>query len=958
MLGKRVELDPTLAEDFITESEEYLDNIDQKLLDLESQLSDKECVNDIFRAIHTIKGLSGFLDLELISELSHKLETLLDEIRKEKREATSDVIDVLFQGVDLLRKLIDDVKHVLESDTYVYEPTEDRIAEVESLLNSIYHILQTNAAPSRHDVGAAHDNERHADAKSSPMDHQEERETMAEAKHHEEPAKTADESQPKQDQQTTPAVNEPNSTGFQIPEKLYKDFQIEALDHLEICDQALITLDKQRNNLEAVNNLFRSIHTIKGSSSYLGLKSIAAFSHGLEELLELIRRKEAFHLADEFMDILFESVDCLKGLVESPQDPDRLKNSQQLLETIIEHKNRLQQDTGTDLLEAAPKVQKNSPEAIFLQTARQFVESFKVGIEKLKSEGTEDAKALTILERAIQSLKSSATYMGYSDLLNTVELSEKTLQALQKGEIPSPAGAIDFLEDQLKEITYFLNEVERNLDVPEPPSVAESEPPQSEASAGEDTIPPEQDQPAAIAEEKTNKEQAKKGSHSSEPEHQKPTASEPQRQTPASVSPSKPAPSANGSDGEKKPASGPKTMRIDQRLLDVFMNLVGELIVTRNAFGHVIRHLENHAEDRDKAMKDLRAASQSITRISEEMQRVVMDMRMVPMRNVFQKFPRMVRDLTRKTSKTVDLIIQGEETEIDKGIAEVIGDPLIHIIRNAVDHGIEPPDVRREAGKPEKGTIILRAAHEGNYIVIEVIDDGKGLDPDLLLKKAIEKGLTTPEKAKHLSKEDIYNFIFMPGFSTAKQVTDISGRGVGMDVVRTNLRKLKGNIRVSSEVGQGTHVRLEVPLTLAIIEALLVGVGEDIFAIPIEAVTETVKLKRDQLHSLMTKKAFSLRGEVICVEFLSHLLNLSFQDSQTLNQRDEIPVLIIQAGGERLGLAVDEMYRQEEIVVKPLADYLADLPGLAGASIFGDGKAILILDPEELVSMATERLAA
>jgi len=394
-----------------------------------------------------------------------------------------------------------------------------------------------------------------------------------------------------------------------------------------------------------------------------------------------------------------------------------------------------------------------------------------------------------------------------------------------------------------------------------------------------------------------------------------------------------------------------KTMRIDQRLLDLFMNLVGELIVARNALAHVSGQLDLEPTGQGEIVKGLQKTTQTITRISNEMQRNVMEMRMVPVRNVFQKLSRIVRDAARKTGKKVELILQGEDTEIDKGIAEDIGDPLVHIIRNAVDHGIETPDVRVKAGKPEEGTIVLRASHEGNFIVIDVIDDGAGIDPRVILNKAIENGMLSPEKAGKMREEDIFNLIFMPGFSTAREVTDISGRGVGMDVVRTNLNKLKGSVKVKSEKGQGTHIQLQVPLTLALIEAMLVGVGGSTYAIPVEAIRETVKVRSSEIKSLMKKMTFTHRGDVIGVEMLSRLVDTSGNGGRREKDK-EILVLILQSGSECLGVGVDRLYRKEEIIVKPLADYLAGLPGIAGASILGDGETILILEPAELIAMA------
>jgi two-component system chemotaxis sensor kinase CheA len=396
-------------------------------------------------------------------------------------------------------------------------------------------------------------------------------------------------------------------------------------------------------------------------------------------------------------------------------------------------------------------------------------------------------------------------------------------------------------------------------------------------------------------------------------------------------------------------ATAVKTMRIDQAMLDVFMDLVGELIVTRNAFHHIARELENSQSNRANSLKEFHEASSALDRISGGLQRKVMDMRMIPARELFKRFPRLVRDITRKNGKRVNLVLEGEDTEIDKGVAEDLVDPLVHIVRNSLDHGIETPSVREASKKSELGTLLLRAGQEGNSVFIEVVDDGGGINPGRVLSKAIEKGLVSPEKATTLSPEAINNFIFLPGFSTAKEVTDISGRGVGMDVVQTNLRKLKGNVQLTSEIGKGTKVRLEVPLTLAILDVLLVGVESTTYAIPLQAVTEVVAGGERRLQSLVGRKAITLRGEVVPVEMLSDLLNLRGRDSAGQELRD-FAILVMQVGNQRRGIGVDALYKRQEIVIKPLADYLSGLPGIAGATILGDGRPILILDPMTVIN--------
>jgi len=553
-------------------------------------------------------------------------------------------------------------------------------------------------------------------------------------------------------------------------------------------------------------------------------------------------------------------------------------------------------------LETPEGFSSTDPNAIFLNAASQHLDTMKACLDRVSEKGSLESEEQDVLLRAARSLKSSTNYMGFDEIEKESRTIEDLLQDLKKGELAFAPAITDLIGETIGAIEKHMAGLGRGCEDevcrqerPEKGKTVESP---REAPAGKDSEA-----------------------------HERASSSLPALQAPA------------------------KTMRIDQRLLDLFMNLVGELIVARNTLDHVTRQLDLESMGRNGIVKGLQKTTQTITRISNEMQRNVMEMRMVPVRNVFQKLSRIVRDTARKTGKKVELILQGEDTEIDKGIAEDIGDPLVHIIRNAVDHGIETPHVRLKAGKPEVGTIVLRASHEGNFIIIDVIDDGAGIDPRVILKKAIENGMVSPEKAGEMRQEDIFNLIFMPGFSTAREVTDISGRGVGMDVVRTNLNKLKGSVRVESEKGQGSHIRLQVPLTLALIEAMLVGVGGSTYAIPVEAVRETVKVRSSEIKSLMKKMTFTHRGDVIGIEMLSRLINTS-GNGERREKDKEILVLILQAGKECLGVGVNRLYRKEEIIVKPLADYLAGLPGIAGASILGDGETILILEPAELIAMA------
>lgn len=392
------------------------------------------------------------------------------------------------------------------------------------------------------------------------------------------------------------------------------------------------------------------------------------------------------------------------------------------------------------------------------------------------------------------------------------------------------------------------------------------------------------------------------------------------------------------------------TIRVDHEKLDHLMNLIGELIINRNRYTMLARRLEDNSVSIDigEIAQDLSETTYAMARISDELQATIMKVRMVPVASVFSRFPRLVRDLSRKSGKEVDLVLEGEETELDKSVVEVIGDPLVHLIRNSVDHGIEPEAERLALGKPAKGRVVLRAFHKGNSVAIEIEDDGKGLDPDKLREVAVRKGLMTAEEAKLLDDREAKELIFAPGFSSAEKITDISGRGVGMDVVRTNIKNLKGSININSEVGRGTRFTLNLPLTLAIIDALMINVAGETYAIPLDAVSETTKIEAARLTDVKGRKAVTLRGEVLGIMELSDMIGLP---------RKELPevlsVVVIHDNERRLGLVVDRLLERQEIVIKPLGSYLGDVRGISGATIMGDGSVILILDPHEIYTMAT-----
>ena len=400
--------------------------------------------------------------------------------------------------------------------------------------------------------------------------------------------------------------------------------------------------------------------------------------------------------------------------------------------------------------------------------------------------------------------------------------------------------------------------------------------------------------------------------------------------------------------GEKRsPAAVEQTIRVDVKRLDHLMNLIGELVLGKNRLIKINDDVEERYEG-EEFLEELNQVVSIVSLVTTDLQIAVMKTRMLPVGKVFNKFPRMIRDLSRDLGKKIELEISGEDTELDKSIVEEIGDPLVHIIRNSCDHGVEGSEERAMTGKPETGVVQLKAFHEGNHIVIQIIDDGRGLDTDKLKSIAMERGVISEKEADNMSDKEAFGLIFRPGFSTAAQVTNVSGRGVGMDVVKTNIEKLNGIIDIDSEVGKGTSIKLKIPLTLAIIQALLVGVQEEYYAIPLASVLETVRISTEEIYTVENRSVMRLREEVLSLVHIGDI----FEVERVFDESEYAYVVVLGLAESKIGLIVDTLVGQEEIVIKSLGEYISGIDGIAGATIRGDGGATLIVDVAALMQMA------
>ncbi len=622
----------------------------------------------------------------------------------------------------------------------------------------------------------------------------------------------------------------------------------------------------------------------------------------------------------------------------------------------------------------------------FLIEAFELIEQLDQDLVELEN-NPEDLELLNSIFRVAHTIKGSSSFLNLDTLTELTHHMEDVLNKARKGELSITPLVMDTVLESIDMMKSLLNSVrdtgsDENDEIDIKPvckrldAISKGEEVESESSDASQEVKQEEDsdkqetetvqdneEPEAepdysdMSDEEVEAEierllQEKREEKKRKKKEKKPEA-KPKKEPEKKSSPSQsPRTKRKSSAAPVKKSSGStleQTIRVEVKRLDHLMNLIGELVLGKNRLLKIYDDVEERYEG-EKFLEELNQVVSSVSIVTTDLQIAVMKTRMLPIAKVFNKFPRMVRDLSRELGKQIELKISGEETELDKSIIEEIGDPLVHIIRNSCDHGIEDAETRVAMGKPEYGTIELKAYNEGNSIVIEVVDDGKGLDPDMLIDKSLEKGIITEREADSLSPKEAFALIFKPGFSTAASVTNVSGRGVGMDVVKTNIEKLNGIIDIDSEKGKGTIIKLKIPLTLAIIQALLVGAQEEYFAIPLSSVLETVRVPAEEIYSIEGKDVLRLREEILPLVRLSDVFGIE----EVFDSGENLYIVVIALAESKLGVIVDTLVGQEEIVIKSLGDYLQGIKGIAGATIRGDGRVTLIVDVGALMELAKE----
>ncbi|MDR0525924.1 MAG: chemotaxis protein CheA [Spirochaetaceae bacterium] len=789
-------------------------------------------------------------------------------------------------------------------------------------------------------------------------------------------------------------------------EELLKDFFSEAQMQIDTLEQNILVLETEGGNRDAVDEIFRAAHTLKGGSATVEMMELSHFTHLVEDVLDAIR-SDAVTINEDVVDTLLSAIDIIKAMLGkrmegSVYQDDTSEIERQLSALLPEGTGRKKNKPGPQQAVTAGPSKPGAPQAVAAAPVPQAVGG-----------GSATSNAGTLTEYDLLELKESvdgglpiyrvSVQLDEGGLMNTV--SGIQVYASLKGDGTILKTLPDFeklYEDNFYPwVDYFIasakpvEEIKRHVLIPD-------------VSLNAEIINIKDIKGVAIM------------SMAEVPAHQVPA---PAPEKPGPAAPPKPSPAKPEAE-DRHEASPPKTggasksssdaakagkeagsiLRVDSKRIDDLLNLVSETVITKATFNQIsmqfaellneLHNLEVTYRDKTKSLFDslpdylesiqggrsikdvrkeindqygdiftlfdgfeasvknnvgkFRSTAQNLGRITGELQEGVMRIRMVPISQIFSRFPRLVRDLSKSLNKKINLVIEGEETELDKSVIEDLLDPIMHSVRNSVDHGIESQEARAAAGKPEEGMVILKAANEGNMIIIEIADDGKGIDVEAVKAKAIERGLIHPNKL--LTDVEAYNLIFEPGFSTAKQITSISGRGVGLDVVRRQIEKLNGTVTVTSEKGKGTKFIIKLPLTLAIIQGLLVRVGPEIYSIPITSVIESLRIKPEDIRMIDNYEVFNIRNDVVSLLRLNRLFGIKTEEQQEYNF-----IVIVGTAEKKMGFMVDSLIGEEDVVIKPLRDQYTNSPGIAGASILGDGSVSLIIDVGQLLELGLRK---
>ena len=670
-------------------------------------------------------------------------------------------------------------------------------------------------------------------------------------------------------------------------------FLDESREHLQSLNDGLLSLENDPEDLSVLNEIFRNAHTLKGMSATMGYTRTAELTHDMENLLDMLR-KEQLKVSSEIIDVIFKCVDSLQEMVENIGNGD----GEDLLDfsDLVRQVNAIAKGESPAAPAEAPAA---APAAPAVVGGIDLSETDMAVVKEAKKSGL---LAYTVHVEIADSclLKSARSYMVMNalDELGDIIKSVPPAEDLEQEKFDHSFDVAVITDKDAKTVEDVVADISEITSVAVT-EIAEAAPAPEAASA-----------PAAA-----------------------PAPAAPAPAAKAAAPAAKKAPAKN----DKKAHAAGQSVRVDIEKLDTLMNLVGELVTNKVRLEQIgMTH----------RLTELTETLEQMDRVTTDLQSVVMKVRMVPVSQVFNRFPRMVRDLAKELNKDINLTIEGEETELDRTVIDEIGDPLMHLLRNSLDHGVETPDEREAKGKPRTGEVGLIARHEGNNVVIMVTDDGKGIDADKIRNKAVEKGMVTRDEADSLPDADAVRLIFLPGFSTADVITDVSGRGVGMDVVRSKIESLGGHVDVETKINEGSVFKIKLPLTLAIIQAMLVKVQDEMYAIPLGSIDSTINITPDDIKTVQNKEVIVLRGQIIPIVRLGDVLSVPHGSG---TDEEDIFVVVVHVGDHKTGIVVDNLIGQQEIVIKTLGKMLSGLKMLAGATVLGDGHVAMILDVSALM---------
>lgn len=733
---------------------------------------------------------------------------------------------------------------------------------------------------------------------------------------------------------------------FGADEEILQDFLVEAGEILEQLSEQLVELESRPDDADLLNAIFRGFHTVKGGAGFLQLNELVECCHIAENVFDILRKGER-RVDAELMDVVLEALDTVNSMFGQVRErTDVTPATPELLAALARLAEPGAAQAPAPVVEAVAEAPAGEPDI----TDTEF-EQLLDSLDAVKAEA------------AVHEQLQGEQVSGGGDEITDAEFESLLDQLHGKGQfapevaaaapVAAPSGSDEITDDEFESLLDQLHG-KGTFAVDALPAAAAAASPASAAAGGEDISEHEFE---ALLDELHGKGKFSGAAVAAQAPATAvatpPAAKVQAKPAPAAAPAPAPAPAAKPAAPARSPAPAAEkhgaseaetTVRVDTARLDEIMNMVGELVLVRNRL--VRLGLNSGDEAMSKAVSNLDV-------VTADLQTAVMKTRMQPIKKVFGRFPRLVRDLARQLKKEINLELVGEETDLDKNLVEALADPLVHLVRNAVDHGVEMPDEREASGKARTGRVVLSAEQEGDHILLSISDDGKGMDPSVLRAKAVEKGLMDKDAADRLSESDCYNLIFAPGFSTKTEISDVSGRGVGMDVVKTKISQLNGSINIFSAKGQGSKIVIKVPLTLAIMPTLMVMLGNQAFAFPLVNVNEIFHLDLSRTNVVDGQEVVIVRDKALPLFYLKRWL---VQDHQHEEQH-EGHVVILSVGTQRIGFVVDQLVGQEEVVIKPLGKMLQGTPGMSGATITGDGRIALILDvPSMLKRYAARRI--